>query len=138
VTFYASTDGASKGNPGRAGIGAVIQDSTGKIVKTISASLPETTNNVAEYIALRECLKAAATLPCKRLIVRSDSQLLVYQLKGKYKIRKPHLKKLNDEIKKMIAAIPFPVEFHYICREENTAADKLANEGISQLEKILI
>jgi ribonuclease HI len=130
MKLQAFIDGASRGNPGASGIGIVIMNIKGTILHTSCASLGTTTNNVAEYIALRECLHNSKKLNCSLLTIHSDSELLIRHLNGTYKVKAPHLKKLYIDIKSIITKLPFPVAFKHINREKNRHADRLANQGI--------
>ncbi|NVM52067.1 MAG: ribonuclease HI family protein [Candidatus Helarchaeota archaeon] len=125
-------DGASRGNPGPAGIGILITDTEGNIIKEHKKFLGfDHTNNEAEYLALRNALKLAIK-SCKGIVhVFSDSQLLIRQLIGIYQVRKEHLRKLFVEIKAMEIAFE-KVIYTHIRREQNEHADRLANEAIDE------
>jgi len=125
LTIY--IDGAAKGNPGQAGIGVVIQDKD-KVME-INRYIGETTNNVAEYIALIEALIAALRLEAKTLKVFSDSELLVRQIKGMYKIKSANLLPLNYLVNSLIKNFK-KVSLEHISRKDNKQADKLANLAI--------
>ena len=124
-----SCDGASRGNPGPAGIGVHITDERGAVVAEIAEGLGETTNNVAEYTAAREGLRRAAELGATRVQLRSDSQLLIEQLSGRYKVKAAHLRPLYDEVVAEMARFQ-RVGLAHIPRERNREADRLANEGV--------
>ncbi|MBI5577028.1 MAG: ribonuclease HI family protein [Deltaproteobacteria bacterium] len=125
------TDGASRGNPGPAGIGAVIEaDGTGKVAEFL-AYIGETTNNVAEYRALLLALEEAEKLSPRSITVRSDSELLVRQLNGQYKVKSPHLKPLFLEAVRRLRRFPEARILHVV-REENAQADLLANRAIDE------
>jgi ribonuclease HI len=124
-----SCDGASRGNPGPAGIGVHITDERGAVVAEIAEGLGETTNNVAEYTAAREGLRRAAELGATRVQLRSDSQLLIEQLSGRYKVKAAHLRPLYDEVVAEMARFQ-RVGLEHIPRERNREADRLANEGV--------
>jgi ribonuclease HI len=136
MTLFAATDGASRGNPGESGVGVIVRDETGREVLRISRYLGTTTNNIAEYTALILLLKEIRTLPCTRLVVQSDSELLVRQVNGKYKVRNAGLKKKFDEVQRLRAASPFPVEITYVPRTQNAEADRLANQGIDKRKSV--
>ncbi len=91
------TDGASKGNPGRAAWAYLIL-SDGKVLGSASGSIGRATNNVAEYTAVLKALERAKRLGCRRVVVYSDSQLVVRQLRGEYAVRKEHLKELHSAV----------------------------------------
>lgn len=124
-------DGASRGNPGQAGCGAVIYDETGASIEELSRYLGSTTNNVAEYQGLLMGLEAVIRLGGKRLQIRSDSELLVQQLKGVYKVRNEKLKGLYQKALALLGRL----DAYGIChipREQNRSADRLANRGIDE------
>lgn len=128
------TDGASRGNPGLAGYGFAITDEGGKIVKEGYGFLGETTNNVAEYTAVLEAFKFIKNdFSGKELNIEvfADSRLIVEQLSGRFKIKKPHLRQLFFEIKKLEDEFT-KVSFTHVPREQNKIADRLANLGIDR------
>jgi ribonuclease HI len=127
LVIYA--DGAARGNPGPAGIGAVIEDERGRVLKEVSQFVGRKTNNQAEYMALIQGLEAAAEYQADAVQVRLDSTLLVYQLKGEYKVKSPLLKPLRNEVHKLLAKYKV-VGIEHIERQYNRAADKLANQAI--------
>ena len=129
------TDGASRGNPGTAGIGAVILDTDGSCLTELSEWIGIATNNEAEYIALIKGLEAAKGLGAKKVSVYSDSELVVLQMKGVYSVKSPRLRPLF--MKAQILRSKFTkFEISHINREKNTHADMLANIGIdSRLDK---
>jgi len=123
------TDGASRGNPGEAGAGVVIKDSTGKLVKELARYLGQVTNNQAEYAALILGLKAAHSLGAKEVVVHADSELMVKQMNGVYKVKNPDLKDRYTEAS--AAAAKFRrVVLKYVPREMNREADAMANKAI--------
>jgi len=127
------TDGSSRGNPGPAGIGILLrQESTG-FEKEFSRFIGRATNNEAEYRALIEGLKAALEHGACKLVHLSDSQLLVRQLEGGYKVKAPELQKLYNETKGLIKGLAY-FRTQHIPRGENSRADKLANQAIDALE----
>ncbi len=130
MTVHAWTDGAARGNPGEAGIGVLMRDEAGNDLHSFGGYLGVTTNNVAEYRALIHCLKTAAGLRCSMLVVHSDSQLVVRQMLGEYKVKDKKLALLHREAQKLLQALPFTVRFVHIDRELNRDADLLANAGI--------
>ena len=128
------TDGASRGNPGEAGIGIVIYDENGVPMKEIARYLGKATNNTAEYSALIEGLRAATELGAKDIIIRSDSELMVRQVMGEYKVRNQGLQSLFVEARRLL--MHFRVwRLEYVPRELNRRADELANEGIDHRHK---
>lgn len=129
VVLYA--DGASRGNPGPAGAGAVLCDEAGGVLEEFSEYLGETTNNVAEYRALLLGLRKAAERGVRRILFRCDSELLARQLQGRYKVKSPNLSGLYTEVRRRIAGFEaFRVEHVY--REGNVRADALANRAIDE------
>lgn len=122
-------DGASRGNPGDAGIGYVIEDKSGVPLKEESDYLGKATNNVAEYTALIRSLQDSLKLGAKRVTVFSDSELMVKQIKGEYRVKNPGLAPLYQQVAGLIAKFE-AFEIIHIPREENKAADQLANIGI--------
>jgi len=138
MTVIAHTDGASRGNPGESGIGVVLATEAGSVLGTIAGSIGMHTNNVAEYTAFLECLKAVSVLPCKRLVVHSDSELMVRQMNGQYKIKDAALKRLAAHARTMIAGAGFSVELRHVLRSANADADKLANGGIDSRSPVRI
>ena len=124
-----NTDGLSKGNPGTAAIGATIKDERGKMLATISQRIGSTTNNVAEYTALIVALQKALKLKGTQVEIRSDSELMIKQLNGRYKIKSPGLRPLYLEAAKLLGQFE-TVSLKHIPRELNAAADKLANDAV--------
>ena len=124
-----NTDGLSKGNPGTAAIGATIKDERGKMLATISQRIGVTTNNVAEYKALIAALQKAIKLKATQVEIRADSELMIRQLNGRYKIKSVGLRPLYLEAMQLLAKFE-TVSLKHIPRELNTAADKLANDAV--------
>jgi ribonuclease HI len=127
LTIY--TDGAARGNPGPAAIGIVIQDQAGNTIATISRQLGITTNNQAEYQAIIAALEKATSLGAKNVILKSDSELVVKQINGLYKIKKTALRPLYQQIVQLIGSLE-SFSISYIPRERNAAADALANQAL--------
>jgi len=124
ITAYC--DGGSRGNPGPAGFGVFVQDETGKAVAELSEYLGKQTNNYAEYSGLLASLNFALEKGHSRLRVVSDSELMVKQIKGQYRVNSPDLKPLYDEAKRRIARLEqFRIE--HVLRGKNQQADRLAN-----------
>ncbi|MGD9520181.1 MAG: ribonuclease HI family protein [Armatimonadota bacterium] len=120
-------DGASFGNPGPAGAGIVLTAGN-EVIHRASIPLGETTNNVAEYRALIAGLHEAAARKARRVVVRSDSELLIRQMRGEYQVKAPHLRPLHEWGKKIADRFE-GVTWEYVPREENSEADRLAKEG---------
>lgn len=127
-------DGAARGNPGEAGCGAVITDENGVIVKELSRYLGRTTNNVAEYEGLLMGLKALLKLGQKHIVVQSDSQLLVRQLNGEYRVKDEKLKMLFAQAMRLLRQFG-SYRIVHVRREMNKSADRLANRGIDHAIK---
>jgi ribonuclease HI len=126
-----SCDGASRGNPGPAGIGAQVTDEHGTVLGEIGHGIEETTNNVAEYTAVIEGLALAAELGARTVTLRSDSQLLINQLTGRYRVKSEHLQPLHRRVRSIAAGFE-RISFEHVPREENSAADALANIGVDR------
>lgn len=121
-------DGASRGNPGKAGAGALMINEDGKVVWEASRFLGEKTNNEAEYMALIMLIKAARDRGIRSLTVFGDSKLVVSQVSRQWKINLPHLRMLAREVWDLAEGID--ISYRWIPREENKRADMLSNEGI--------
>ena len=119
------SDGASLGNPGRAGIGAIICDGDRKVIKRIAKFIGITTNNVAEYMALIFALEEALYLGAKEVECFLDSQLLVRQLEGTYKVKDRKLGLFHSQVRHLESFFE-KVNFNYIVRSANKQADRLA------------
>ena len=122
-------DGASRGNPGPAGAGAQIVDDDGAVLAEVAEGIGETTNNVAEYTAVIRGLERARELGASDVLLRSDSQLLINQLTGQYRVKTPHLQPLHRRVRQLAAGFA-SIEFEHVRRERNTEADRLANQGV--------
>src|SRR5215471_17752982 len=127
----AHIDGGARGNPGPAGYGVVITDANGKKVAEISQYLGHHTNNYAEYNGLLAILRYAIEHKIHSLKIISDSELMVRQMKGVYKVRHPELKRLYDEAQHLTAQIEH-VEIRHALREHNQNADRLANQAMDR------
>lgn len=124
------TDGASRNNPGEAGAGVyILRD--GAPLDRIARYLGTTTNNVAEYRAAIIGLERAANLGARAVRLFADSELLVKQINGQYKVKNEGLKPLHARVRELITAIG-KVEVNYIPRERNKEADALANKAIDE------
>jgi ribonuclease HI len=129
--YTAHCDGGSRGNPGPAGYGAVVTDSAGKVVARLSRYLGNQTNNFAEYQGLLAVLQWAVENGKKRLRVVSDSELMVKQMKGIYKVKHPGLIPLWQEARGLVAQLS-GFEMRHTLRGGNKEADRLANEAMDQ------
>lgn len=138
MTLIANTDGASRGNPGESGIGVVLRDGRGRVVYEGCGYIGKATNNVAEYQALLHCLRKAREARCTRLVVHSDSELMVKQLRGEYRVRDAQLRKFHDEAKRLIREAGFAFEIVHVERSQNKDADLLANTGIETRQPLQV
>jgi ribonuclease HI len=129
-------DGASRGNPGEAGAGAVIKDIKGNVIKRFKRSLGVTTNNVAEYKALIIGLKEAQRLGGSRIRVFVDSELVVKQVKGEYRVKNEGLRPLYSKAMDLLESFK-GFEISHITRDKNAEADRLANEAIDRRDEHL-
>jgi ribonuclease HI len=127
----AHCDGGARGNPGPAGFGALIQDDQGTVLAELSEFLGIRTNNYAEYSGLLACLQYALDNHHPRLRVVSDSELMVKQIQGKYKVNSPDLKPLWQEARSRIAKLE-SFEISHALRHKNKDADRLANEAMDR------
>jgi len=133
--LFLYVDGAASGNPGPAGAAAIVKDAEGDTLLEKARAFGPATNNVAEYQGLLLGLELAAQLKPNILTIRSDSELLVRQVAGQYKVRAPHLKPLLREARRLLA--PFEtVEIEHIPRTRNTEADKLARKALEKARKV--
>jgi ribonuclease HI len=129
--LIAHSDGGARGNPGPAGYGVVIQDQSGRKVAQLSEYLGHQTNNFAEYQGLIAALEYALQHGPKALKLISDSELLVRQIKGIYKVKNAVLQDLHGRAKKLIAQLEW-FSIGHALREHNTEADHLANQAMDQ------
>jgi len=127
--YVANVDGASRGNPGPASYAVVLRDPEGKIALELAKNIGRETNNVAEYFALLAALDYAATHNIVALRVRSDSELLVRQMQGRYKVKSPDLKPLHERASKLSRQLQY-FAIEHVRRELNTEADALANVAL--------
>ena len=134
--FILYADGGSRGNPGPAGAGALVRDEEGTPVVTVSEFLGTTTNNIAEYTAVLRALEGLRALlgsasNSASVEARLDSQLVVRQMNGEYKIKHPNIVPLAMKVKEAIRAFR-EVSFTHVYREDNTEADALANAAMDR------
>lgn len=127
----AHCDGGARGNPGPAGYGALLQDEAGVVLAELSEFLGNRTNNYAEYSGLLGCLQWALDHGHHRLRVVSDSELMVKQIQGKYKVNSPDLRPLWEEARRRIAQLE-RFEISHALRHKNKAADQLANDAMDR------
>jgi ribonuclease HI len=124
-------DGAARGNPGPAGIGAVLTDERGRTLAEVAEGIGVATNNVAEYMAVITGLRMAAKHGARRVLVRSDSRLLVEQLSGRFRVKNARLRRLHEEATAALRSFD-EVRFEHVPRAENARADALANRGVDE------
>ncbi len=129
LSFRAAVDGAARGNPGPAGFGVIIAVDGAGTVYQRAGFLGQLTNNQAEYRALLFCLGVLEELGLDQGVIQSDSELLVKQLYGEYRVRDAELRPLHQEAMAWLDHRP-GVSVRHVRREKNTAADRLANSGI--------
>jgi ribonuclease HI len=129
--LLAHSDGGARGNPGPAGYGVIIKDETGKKVAALSQYLGHQTNNFAEYQGLIAALEYAVEHGPKALRLISDSELLVRQIKGIYKVKNPTLKDLHARAKELIAQLEW-FSIDHALRQHNREADELANAAMDK------
>ena len=124
-----NADGASRGNPGPAAIGATNKDESGRLLATVSESIGRTTNNQAEYRALIAALEKAIGLGARKVNIRLDSELVIRQLQGRYRVKNAALKPLYLQVRELLDRLE-GFTLKHIPRELNTEADRLANAAL--------
>jgi ribonuclease HI len=132
--FILFTDGASKGNPGPAGVGvAFFREGEDEPLATLAEKIPDTTNNAAEYKALLRGLEEALLRGADEVECRTDSELMAHQINGRYAVKSPDIQPLYAEAKRLLGKFDKTTVVH-IRREFNSLADKLANQGVKAAE----
>jgi ribonuclease HI len=129
--IVAYIDGGARGNPGPAGYGVRIEDPRGTLIEELSRHIGVATNNVAEYNGLLAALRYAIDHGEKRLLIRSDSELLVRQMQGQYRVKNAGLKPLHQEACRLIGQLDH-VTFEHVRRALNAEADRLANQAMDE------
>jgi probable phosphoglycerate mutase len=129
LTAY--TDGGARGNPGPAGYGVLIEDDQGRTIAELKGALGRATNNVAEYAALIAALRYALDHGHRHLRVRSDSLLIVQQMKGIYRVKHPGLQPLHEEAVRLARRLQ-RVDLEHVPRAANARADALANQAMDE------
>lgn len=124
-------DGASRGNPGEAGFGVHVTDEAGREVATLYGYLGRATNNVAEYEALLHALRWALARGARRLAIFSDSELVVKQMSGAYKVKHPDMQVRNHEAQGLLRRFD-AARIAHVPREQNREADRLANRALDE------
>ena len=125
-TLTLEFDGGSRGNPGPAGIGIVVRDADRTPLVTLGRYIGRATNNVAEYRALITALEEAKKLGAQKIVIRGDSELIIKQMNGQYRVKHPDMKVLYDEAQELLAQFQQSKIEHNL-RHKNELADKLAN-----------
>jgi len=127
-------DGAARGNPGEAGAAAIIYDASGRRLAEVGKYLGRTTNNVAEYSALILGLEEARRLGGRQLAIFSDSELLIRQCNGQYRVRDARLKRYFERVKRLSQGFD-KVTLQHVLREKNKEADRLVNKVLDQAKE---
>jgi ribonuclease HI len=129
------TDGAARGNPGPAGLGAVLRDaSSGEIVAELARYLGTRTNNYAEWVAVEAALEEALRIGASRIDLRTDSELVARQISGIYRVKHPDLRPIHARVMRLLARFAGYTVGH-VPREQNRDADRLSNVAIDQLRE---
>jgi ribonuclease HI len=129
VKLVVNVDGGARGNPGPAAIGAVVQDGDGNVLEERGERIGPATNNVAEYRALLLGIERAAELGASELELVGDSELIVRQVKGEYKVKDATMRELHGQVKEALR--PFPSwTIRHVRREQNADADRLVNAAL--------
>jgi len=126
--FTVNVDGGARGNPGPAAIGVVLRDG-GEVVEEVGETIGEATNNVAEYRALLRGIELAAEHGATELELVGDSELVVRQVEGRYKVKNAGMKKLHEEVKRALRGFD-SWSIRHVRRESNADADRLVNEAL--------
>jgi probable phosphoglycerate mutase len=134
ITVY--IDGGARGNPGPAGYGARVEDAAGNLIAELYGGLGVATNNVAEYNGLLAALKWAVDNNEQDVLIRADSELLVKQMRGEYKVKHPGLQPLYVRARLLVMELR-DVRFEHVRREKNKEADRLSNLGMDEAERML-
>jgi ribonuclease HI len=124
-------DGGSRGNPGEAGAGIVVLAADGTPLVTIGKYIGRATNNVAEYRALIFALREAEKLNAKKVIVRGDSELVIKQMRGEYRVKNPALRDLYEKAQSLAGKFD-EIKFEHKLRDDNALADRLANKAMDR------
>jgi len=135
IKIIINVDGASRGNPGPAAIGIVLKNEKAQLLSSISDSIGITTNNQAEYQALIAGLKKAISMGASAVEIRSDSELIVRQMLGIYRVKKQQLIPLHQEARRLAGSLA-SFKIISVSREENREADKLANMALDKSDKV--
>jgi ribonuclease HI len=131
AAYQANVDGGSRGNPGPAAYGVVVRDPRGEIVARLKKYIGKNTNNVAEYFGLIAALDYAQNHGIRALRIESDSELMVKQMRGQYKVKSEELKPLFERAKKMSQMFE-SFRINHVYREQNKEADALVNQALDE------
>jgi ribonuclease HI/predicted RNA-binding Zn-ribbon protein involved in translation (DUF1610 family) len=134
-TLTLEFDGGSRGNPGPAGIGVVVRAQDGTPLVTLGRFIGKCTNNVAEYRALITAMEEAKKLGAKRIVIRGDSELIIRQMLGQYRVKHPDMKVLYDEAQDLIHQFD-DAKIEHNLRHKNELADKLANLAMDRRKDV--
>jgi ribonuclease HI len=124
-----NVDGGARGNPGPAAIGVVVRNGDGRVLERVGETIGEATNNVAEYRALLRGITLAAAHGASELELIGDSELVVRQVEGRYKVKHAEMKKLHQEVKRALRGFD-SWSIRHVRREQNADADRLVNEAL--------
>jgi ribonuclease HI len=136
MKLTAFIDGSCFGNPGESGYGVVLKDESGETIQSLGRYLGRGTNNIAEYNGLIGAIELAAPFNPTELHVFSDSELLVKQMNGVYKIKQPHLQKLHRQIVDKLSAAGMKFTITHVYRDKNKEADQLARQATNAKKEI--
>jgi len=128
-------DGGSRGNPGPAGIGIVVRAGDRTPLVTLGRFIGRATNNVAEYRALITAMEKARELGARNIVIRGDSELIIKQMRGEYRVKHPDMKELYDEAQSLVSDFD-SVKIEHNLRHKNELADKLANLAMDRREDV--
>ena len=134
-TLTLQFDGGSRGNPGPAGIGVVVSAQDGTNLVTLGRFIGRATNNVAEYRALITAMQEAEKLGAKKVLIRGDSELVIKQMRGEYRVKNPDMRVLFDEAKRVISRFT-SANIEHNLRHKNELADKLANLAMDRRQDV--
>ena len=132
-TLTLQFDGGSRGNPGPAGIGVVVRAQDGTPLVTLGRFIGRATNNVAEYRALITAMEEAKKLGAKKILIKGDSELIIKQMKGEYRVKNEALRELSVEAGRLARELG-NVEYRHVKRAHNELADKLVNDALDAAE----
>ena len=128
MKMIVNVDGGARGNPGPAAIGIVIRDGEGNVIQDLGETIGDATNNVAEYKALIRGIGMARELGADELQIHGDSELVVKQMLGQYKVKHPDMKPLHAEAKEALVGVEWTIS--HVRREQNSEADALVNQAL--------